>query len=171
MRFAYLDPPYLGCGKSRYGYPEWDAPERHASLVSAALAEGFDGFAVSLNPPSLGALLPLFPGGYRLGAWAKPFAAWKPGVNPGYCWEAVAFYGGRKRGRDIPTLRDYVLANITLKKGLTGAKPPGFCEWVLDFLNVQEGDVVEDWFPGVRSMEALVIDRGAKYVPIEGWTR
>ncbi len=39
MRFAYADPPYLGCGKKLYGdrheqAADWDDPERHRQLRS-----------------------------------------------------------------------------------------------------------------------------------------
>jgi hypothetical protein len=78
----------------------------------------------------------------------KPFASFKPGVNPGYTWEPVIFSGGRKRGRDLPTLRDYISCNITLKKGLAGAKPEAVVEWIADWLNVQPGDTVDDLYPG-----------------------
>ena len=55
------------------------------------------------------------------GAWVKPFASFEPGVNPGYAWEPVIFGGVRNLGRDVPTVRDFVSAPITLKRGLVGA--------------------------------------------------
>ena len=56
--------------------------------------------------------------------------------------------GGRRRTRKQLTVRDWVSENITLKKGLTGAKPVGFCLWLLDVLNVEIGDELVDLFPG-----------------------
>lgn len=88
------------------------------------------------------------PADTRIGAWVKPFASFKPGVNPAYAWEPVLFRGGRKRGRDKPTIRDWVSVNITLKKGLTGAKPPDFCFWVFEILGAEPGDEFVDIFPG-----------------------
>lgn len=38
----------------------------------------------------------------------------------------------RKKNRKEPTVRDWVSCNITLKKGLTGVKPDGFCYWLFD---------------------------------------
>ena len=84
----------------------------------------------------------------RIGVWVKPFASFKPNVNPAYAWEPVIFCGGRKRGRDLPTVRDWISCNITLKKGLAGAKPPAVIDWICDFLNVQPGDTVDDLYPG-----------------------
>lgn len=57
--------------------------------------------------------------------------------------------GGRaKRSRDEMTVRDWVSAEITLKKGLTGAKPEAFVWWLLSLMGVQENDEVTDIFPG-----------------------
>jgi hypothetical protein len=157
MRFAYADPPYLGCC-DRYGHQHgrdglcWDSWHTHSYLIGRLYDEFPDGWALSLSSVSLRKLLPLCPDDVRVGAWVKPFAAFKPNVNPAYTWEPVIFRGGRKRGRDIPTARDHVAVNITLKKGLTGAKPQEFCYWVLDFLNVQPGDEVEDLYPGTGVM-------------------
>lgn len=33
MRFAFADPPYLGQGQKRYGYPEWDRAARHVEVL------------------------------------------------------------------------------------------------------------------------------------------
>ena len=59
----------------------------------------------------------IFPKGRRLGAWTKPFASFKPNVNPAYAWEPVVFFGGRKRDRLEDTARDWHSENIALKKG------------------------------------------------------
>jgi DNA modification methylase len=45
-------------------------------------------------------------------------------------------------------VRDWHSANITLERGLTGAKPRSFCRWILEMLNAQPGDEVVDLFPG-----------------------
>lgn len=44
---------------------------------------------------------------------------------------------------------------ITLRRGLTGAKPERFCRWVLDLLGV-DGDTVEDLFPGTGVMSRVL---------------
>lgn len=102
----------------------------------------------------------------RVAAWVKPFCVFKKGVRPAYAWEPVLFRGGRNahhppplKGGKQTTPKDYVAVNITLKKGLTGAKPLAFCEWVLDLLNVQPDDVVDDLFPGTGIMGRAAIER------------
>lgn len=160
MRFAYADPPYLGVAKKLYGHlhpdaSDYDTLEAHADLLGQ-LAEGFDGWAYSLSTPSLRAILPLAPEGVRVAAWVKPFASFKKGVNPAYCWEPVIFVSARSASeRTLPekgcgrsTTRDYLAESITLKRGLTGAKPDAFCRWMFDLIGAQPGDEFVDMFPG-----------------------
>lgn len=157
MKFAFADPPYLGCGQKHYGahHPdaaEWDDAESHRALVRRLCEGGYDGWAMSLSSVSLWTILPMCPMSVRVGAWVKPFASFKPNVNPGYCWEPVIFHGGRKLGRDVPTVRDYLSAAITLRKGLAGAKPRPFAFWIFEFLGMQDGDEFVDLFPGTNAM-------------------
>lgn len=152
MKAAYADPPYLGCGKKLYQRHHseaalWDSPEAHARLA-AQLEADYDAWALSCSTPSLQTLLPLMPQGIRVAAWVKPFAVFKPGVGVAYAWEPVIFREGRKRSRKQPTARDWVSANITLRKGLTGAKPVQFCEWLFDLLTLEPDDDFTDIFPG-----------------------
>jgi hypothetical protein len=91
---------------------------------------------------------PLCPDGVRVGAWVKPFAVFRPNVNPAYAWEPVIFRVGRERTRQQPTIRDWVSANITLRRGLCGAKPDAFCFWLFDVLNLRPGDEFYDLFEG-----------------------
>ena len=163
MKFAYADPPYLGCGRLYDAHHEnsrdYDDPEAHRRLIARLVDEYSDGWAMSLSTPSLQTILPMCPAECRVGAWVKPFASFKPNVNPAYAWEPVIFYRGRKRGRDVPTLRDWVSENITLRKGLTGAKPTAVCAWILDWLNVQPGDTLDDVFPGTGIMTSTFQQR------------
>lgn len=152
MKFAYADPPYLGCcGLYKHHHPDgrcWDDLATHRRLVSRLCDDYPDGWALSLHTPSLRDLLPLCPDDVRVGAWVKTFASFKPNVNPGYCWEPVIFYGGRDLGRDVDTVRDFVSEPITLQRGLTGAKPERVCWWVFDMLGAEAGDEMHDLFPG-----------------------
>ena len=108
-----------------------------------------DGWALSLSSPSLRTLLPLCPIDVRVAVWVKPFAVFKPNVNPAYAWEPVIWRGGRmKRDRSEPTVRDWVSCEITLQKGLTGAKPEGFCWWLFQLLGLRADDELVDVFPG-----------------------
>lgn len=152
MRFAYADPPYLGLAAKFYGklHPEaaeYDKLETHAALVTR-LCDEYDGWAMSLHSPSLGKILSICPDDVRVGAWVKPFASFKKNVNPAYAWEPVIFRGARKRTTDDLTVRDYVACNITLQRGFQGAKPEGFCFWILELLGVQPDDEFDDVFHG-----------------------
>lgn len=164
MRFAYADPPYLGkCGKF-YGHhhPDgrcWDDLLTHKLLIDR-LTEGYpDGWALSCSSPDLRELLPLCPPETRIAPWCKSFCAFKKGVRPAYAWEPVLFLGGRNKNHPPPekggaqtTPKDYLVAPITLKRGLTGAKPEAFCRWVLNLLGYVEGDEMVDLFPGTGVM-------------------
>lgn len=161
MKFAYADPPYLGMGKKHYKNHHdeaaiWDDPKSHQRLVDRLVDEFPDGWAMSLSSTSLYVILPMCPNDVRVMAWVKPFSVFKPNVGLSYSWEPVIFRGGRRITRDQPTVRDWVSENITLKKGLVGAKPPRFCSWILSTLNYQEGDEVVDLFPGTGVMSDVV---------------
>lgn len=151
-RYAFADPPYLGCGRLYVKHhPDaliWDDPETHRALIARLVAEFPDGWALSCSSPSLRALLPMCPETVRVCAWVKPFASFKPNVNPAYAWEPVILNGGRKRGREEPTIRDWHSANITMQKGLAGAKPYSFASWIFDLLGGWDGDTLDDLFPG-----------------------
>jgi len=142
MRIAYADPPYIGMAKY---YPEKTEVD-HEKLL--AQLEAYDAWALSCYSNSLHVLLPLCDLTVRIAAWVKPFAFYKPGVNPGYAWEPVLFKSARKRARSEKTIRDWVAANATFKKGLVGAKPPAFCFWLFDLLGAQSDDEFNDLFPG-----------------------
>lgn len=164
MRFAYADPPYYGCGKKHYAKhhkhaADYDRLETHAALIARLVDEFPDGWAMSLRSTTLSSILPLCPADVRVGAWVKPFASFKPGVNPAYTWEPVIFRGGRVIGRDVATVRDFVeqsadavKCNITLKKGLVGAKPEKVCHWIFAFLGMRAGDTLVDLFPGTGAV-------------------
>jgi len=159
MKLAYADPPYLGCARLYPEHPDaarWDDPAEHAKLM-AQLEDDYDGWALSLSSTSLQALLPLAPEGVRVAAWVKPFAAFKRNVRCAYTWEPVIFRPGRDSSGDgAPVTRDHLRQVITLKRGLTGAKPPQFCRWVLDLLGYVDGDTVDDLFPGTGVMDAVL---------------
>lgn len=145
MRFAYADPPYIGCADL---YPEKQEVD-HNELIKRMCAE-FDGWALSCSSPSLKTILgyPTCPDDVRIGSWVKPFASFKPNVNPAFAWEPVIFWHGRNLGRDVPTVRDWISENITLEKGMIGAKPPKFCYWLFEFLGMKPEDEFYDLFPG-----------------------
>lgn len=156
MKFAYADPPYLGCGalyaKNHPDALDWNDPEEHRRLIERCCDEFQDGWAMSVTSVSLRTLLPMTPNDCRVGAWVKPFAIFKPNVRVAYAWEPVIFRGGRKGTREQDTVRDWIAESITLRRGLTGAKPRRFCRWVFDILNARQGDEMIDLFPGTGAV-------------------
>ncbi len=164
MRLAYADPPYLGCCRL-YGHhhPDglcWDDMATHAQLIGRLGSEYPDGWAMSCSSSSLRDILPACPADVRAAAWVKPFCIFKKGVRPAYAWEPVLFTGGRNQGHPPPgkgepqtTPKDYLAEPVTLKRGLTGAKPERFCRWVLDLLGYDDSrDTIDDLFPGTGVM-------------------
>jgi len=146
MKIAYADPPYIGQAMKHYNMSEVD----HAELIDRLMT--YDAWALSLSSPTLKQILGMCPDDVRVGAWVKPFCSFKPGVNPAYAWEPVIFYGGRKLGRDISTVRDWISVNITLRRGLSGAKPEAFCFWLFSMLGLDRGDTLDDIFPGTGAI-------------------
>lgn len=186
MKFAYADPPYLGCCAlydhyhGEDGTACWDRLGTHAALIERLRSDFSDGWALSASAPSLRVLLPLCPPEVRVGVWCKTFGAFKKGVRPAYMWEPVIFCGGRNPNAGHPhpppplggqqtTPKDFfehhepsaILSPITLRKGLTGAKPEAVCRWILDLLNVQFGDEIVDLFPGTGIMGRVAAERTA----------
>ena len=153
MKFAYADPPYIGQAKKHYGKESTYAGEvDHAVLIASLCAEFPDGWALSASSPSLRLILPYCPDDVRIAAWVKPFAIFKPNVNPAYAWEPVIFRGGRKRDRKAQTVRDWLRCNVTLRRGLSGVKPEPFAFWLFDLLGMVPGDEFVDLFPGSGAM-------------------
>lgn len=158
MKFAYADPPYLGQGVRHYGALHADAAdcdtlEWHQALIDRLCTEFPDGWALSLSTPSLRAILNMCPEDVRVGAWVKPFAAFKPHVQRAYAWEPIILRGGRQITRSEPTERDWIEApaisdRITMQRGFPGAKPARVCFWIFDWLNMEPGDEFIDLFPG-----------------------
>lgn len=168
MKFAYADPPYLGCCRLYdHHHPDglcWDDLDTHQLLIDRLVTDYPDGWAMSLHTPSLRHILPLVPDDVRVAAWVKPFHIYKKGVRPAYAWEPVLFRGGRnkkpptpEKGGEAITPKDFLSCNITLRKGLTGAKPEPFNRWVLDLLGFIDGqDELDDLFPGTHGMSTAL---------------
>ncbi|KKM22511.1 hypothetical protein LCGC14_1624680, partial [marine sediment metagenome] len=149
-KVAYCDPPYIGQANK---YPEKREVD-HKELIDR-MNKKYDCWALSASSPSLQYILSLCPADVRVGAWVKPFCIFKPNVNPAYAWEPVIFRGERKkRSRQEPTVRDWVSANITLKKGIVGAKPPEFCGWLFELLGLTPEDELHDLYPGTGIVTA-----------------
>ena len=158
MKFAYADPPYLGLGAKFYGdrhadAADCDSPEWHRALIERLCDEFSDGWALSLHTPTLRTILNMCPDDVRVGAWVKPFAAFKKNVTRAYAWEPIILRGGRKIPITQHTVRDWIEApavkeSITMRRGFPGAKPAAVTRWIFDWLNMEPGDEFVDLFPG-----------------------
>lgn len=166
MRFAYADPPYLGQGAKHYGDLHADASdcdtlEWHQRLIERLCDEFTDGWALSLHTPSLKTMLNLCPDDVRVGAWVKPFAAFKKNVTRAYAWEPIILRGGRPIPTTAPTVRDFIECPISelpafdavkepiaMRRGFPGAKPAAVCWWIFEWLNMEPTDEFVDLFPG-----------------------
>lgn len=141
MRIAYADPPYIGLANY---YPEKQEVDHQKLLLEL---EAYDAWALSCHSPSLKIILPMCSDKVRVAAWVKPFASFKPGVNPAYAWEPV-IYKPLPRAREEQTVRDWVAASITMGKHMIGAKPTAFCFWLFELLGAREDDEFFDLYPG-----------------------
>lgn len=81
--------------------------------------------------------------------WVKPFAAFKRNVSVAYAWEPLIVKPCRKpvvTGRVV--MRDWISEGITLKRGLTGAKPERVCWWAFEMMGLHPDDELHDLFLG-----------------------
>ncbi len=152
MKFAYADPPYIGY--SKYYKDDPRCAEVNHTVLLGYLCSHFDGWALSTHSNGLKQILtlPTFPNNARIGAWVKPFCSFKKNVQPAYAWEPVIFYTPKKADLKRETKRDWTSSNMTLEKGLIGAKPPRFAFWIFDLLLMDNNDYFEDVFPGTGIM-------------------
>lgn len=157
MRFAYADPPYYKCGKLYLHLHDealiWDSKESHLDLIRRLCDEYSDGWALSCNPRDLQWLLPACPTDVRVCAWVKNYHQIRPNVSVQYAWEPVIIRGGRQiKGRN-PMVRDWMSTPAMKQTGTPGSKPHSFNRWVLTMLGYQEGDSLDDLFPGSGGMD------------------
>ena len=134
-------------------YPEGVGVD-HGALLARLCRDFPDGWALSTSSPALRLVLalPECPPDVRVMAWVKPWAVFKPGVNPAYAWEPVLVRDGRRRTRTQPTVRDWVSANATQRWGLAGAKPYAFSAWLFAVLGLEPHDQLVDLFPGTGAV-------------------
>ena len=160
MRFAYADPPYLGCGKLYDDLHDksrvWDDQQTHIDLVEQLCDEFPDGWALSCNPRDLRWLLPACPDTVRVCSWVKTYHQIRWNVSVQYAWEPVIVNGGRQLKHRKPMVRDWTTGKVTQQTGTPGAKPSYFNRWVLDLLGYQPGDELVDLFLGSGGMTAAV---------------
>lgn len=152
MKIAYADPPYPGCAHYYKDHPDFAGEVDHAALIRRLDVE-FDGWVLHSSSSALAAVVPLLPSGVRTMAWVKPFAAFKRNVPVAYAWEPVFVRPARKPvvSKRL-TLRDWVDCPITMKRGLTGAKPEKVCHWAFEVVGARPDDVLTDLFPGTGAV-------------------
>jgi hypothetical protein len=160
MNLGYADPPYFGCGKLYAAHHpdalDWDEPATHAALVDRLQAE-FDGWVLhtSATPEAMALYAPLvLKTGARWCSWVKGFAAFKRNVPVAYAFEPVIIKPARKPVvSKRMVMRDWIQESITLKRGLTGAKPEAVCHWAFELLGARPDDELHDLFPGTGAVE------------------
>lgn len=153
MKLGYADPPYIGQSKKHYGdHPDYAGEVDHYDLIKRLDGE-YDGWVLHLSSPSLPEVIrcadraEVFD--YRIMSWVKPFAAFKPNVPVAYAWEPVLVKSARKpvvSGR--MTMRDWLAENITMQRGLSGAKPEMVCRWLFEVVGADPHDTLDDIYPG-----------------------
>lgn len=165
MRFAYADPPYEGMA-SKYTREASARGGRasevdHPALIERLVEEYPDGWAMSCKSNSLRRLLPLCPEKVRVMAWQKPWSSAWPGIRPVYSWEPVILFGGRKPIGKSMIVSDSLVASARLglmprkTNHVLGGKPVAFCNWLLDCLGWQDGDALDDLFPGTGMVGSI----------------
>jgi len=148
------DPPYPGCAELYRGHPDYAGEVDHKALLER-LQDEFDGWVLHTHVPGLRLMerSGWLPDDVRICAWVKPFAAFKRNVPVAYAWEPVIVKAARKpvvEGRTV--MRDFISEPITMKRGLTGAKPERVCHWAFDLMGAQPDDDLADLFPGTGAV-------------------
>lgn len=152
MRIGYADPPYPGCAHYYRDHPDFAGEVDHAALIRR-LDHDFDGWVLHTHVPGLAVVIPLLPKDARVMAWVKGFAAFKRNVPVAYAWEPVVVKAARKPvvSKRL-VMRDWVECGITLKRGLTGAKPEKVCHWAFEVAGARPEDELSDLFPGTGAV-------------------
>lgn len=150
-RLAYADPPYPGCAHLYADHPDYAGEVDHAALIEQLAA--YDGWVLHTSVPGLALVLPMLPPQARIMSWVKPFAAFKRNVPVAYAWEPVIVKAIRKPvvSKRL-VLRDWIDAPITMRRGLTGAKPERVCHWAFEVAGARPDDEIDDLFPGTGAV-------------------
>ena len=156
MRLAIADPPYIGCAHLYSDQPEYTGEIDHAELIER-LDRDYDGWVLhaAATPRSYGIIIPIIERipGVRICQWVKPFAAYKRNVPVAYASEPVFIKAARKpvvSKRHVS--RDWIAEPITLRRGLTGAKPEKVCHWAFELLGARPEDELHDLYPGTGAV-------------------
>ncbi len=158
MKIAYADPPYPGWAKHYKDHPDYAGEVDHAVLIYKLVSE-YDGYCLHTSSPALYGILERFAievgpeDRPRIMSWVKPFAAFKANVPVAYAWEPVLVKAARKPVvKQGMVYRDWISEGITLKRGLTGAKPERVCHWLFEVMGCETEDDLCDLFPGTGAV-------------------
>jgi hypothetical protein len=162
MRLAYADPPYPGCAHLYKSHPDFAGEVDHRELVER-LQRDYDGWVLHTSVGGYRMLereriLP--EEGIRVCQWFKPFAAFKRNVPVAYAYEPVIIKAARKpvvvKGGEISRdwIDEAVREGITMKRGLTGAKPDRVCRWAFQLMGALPDDDLTDLYPGTGAVSA-----------------
>ena len=170
MKLGYADPPYIGCAHLYKDHPDYAGEVDHLELITRLNRE-YDGWVLhaAATPTSmcvLGNIIQNTPGA-RWCSWVKGFAAFKRNVSVAYAWEPVIIKPARKPvvSKRL-VMRDWIECPITLRRGLTGAKPEKVCHWAFELLGARPDDELIDLFPGTGAVsEAWRTWRGLFTLP------
>jgi len=154
-RIAYADPPYIGCAHLYRDHADYAGEVDHAELIDR-MEQDYDGWILhtSATPAAIALLAPLvLETGARWCSWVKGFAAFKRNVSVAYAWEPVIIKPARKPVVSTRlVMRDWIECPITLRKGLTGAKPQAVCQWAFELVGARPDDELCDLFPGTGAV-------------------
>ena len=163
MKIGYADPPYPGCAHLYKDHPDFAGEVDHAALI-ARLESEFDGWVLRTSSTALGIVVPLLPPDVRAMSWVKGFAAFKRNVSVAYAWEPVFVKPARKPvvSKRL-VMRDWIECPITMKRGLTGAKPEKVCHWAFEMVGARPDDELHDLFPGTGAV-GKAFEEAARYM-------
>lgn len=151
-RIAYADPPYPGQSAKHYAdHQDFAGEVDHVQLLEQLV--GYDGWILHTSSTALRTVLALCPSDVRVMAWVKPFAAFKRNVSVAYAWEPVIVRAARKpvvTGRLV--MRDFISESITMRRGLSGAKPEAVCRWCFEVVGAEPTDQLDDLYPGTGAV-------------------
>lgn len=155
MKIGYADPPYVGCAHLYKDHPDYAGEVDHSALIERLQSE-FDGWVLhaSATPKSIEVLAPLVAKtDARWMSWVKGFAAFKKNVSVAYAWEPVIVKAARKPvvSKRL-VMRDWIQESITLRRGLTGAKPEKVCHWAFEMVGARPEDELIDLYPGTGAV-------------------
>lgn len=160
VRIGYADPPYPGCAHLYKHHKDYAGEVDHKQLIER-LQDEFDGWVLHTHIPGLRMMerRGWIPNDVRLCAWFKSFAAYKRNVSVAYAWEPVIIKQSRKPEvskriiyRDFIEVPDCIKEPITMKRGLTGAKPAKVCQWAFELIGIWPDDELADLFPGTGAV-------------------